>query len=93
MLAPPPSPVQFAHRAAPWAWPLIALGAGALTAGGFPPLGLWPLTLFGLATLVALTARARAGVLPRRFAPFAAVASRLARRPESIWRLAHARSF
>ncbi len=37
---------------------LIALLAGALAACGFAPLDLWPLTLGGLAVLVALTAQA-----------------------------------
>lgn len=38
---------------------LLALAAGALAACGFRPLMLWPLTLAGLAVLVALVARSR----------------------------------
>ena len=34
---------------------LIALGAGALSATGFAPLGLWPMTLAAFAVLIALT--------------------------------------
>lgn len=37
---------------------LIALAAGFLSATGFAPLGLWPLTLAGLAVLLALVMRA-----------------------------------
>lgn len=37
---------------------LLAPIAGALAAGGFQPVALWPLSLFGLALLVALVARA-----------------------------------
>jgi apolipoprotein N-acyltransferase len=37
---------------------IVALAAGAIAACGFAPLDLWPLTLGGLAVLVALTAQA-----------------------------------
>lgn len=37
----------------------LAVVAGAIAACGFQPLGLWPLTLAGLAALIALVARAR----------------------------------
>lgn len=40
---------------------LIALGSGALAACGFAPLGLWPLTLAGLAVLIWLTHGAARG--------------------------------
>lgn len=41
---------------------LIAPLAGALAAGGFQPVALWPLALFGIALLVALVARSRGPV-------------------------------
>ncbi|MBC2669928.1 apolipoprotein N-acyltransferase [Novosphingobium piscinae] len=50
-----PLPVPPALRRLAW---LLPPAAGALAAGGFPPVALWPLTLFGLALLVALLARA-----------------------------------
>lgn len=40
---------------------LTALGLGALAATGFQPLGLWPLTLFALAGLIALVRAAPSG--------------------------------
>lgn len=49
------------------AFPVAAIALGALAACGFEPLGLWPLTLLGLAGLLALLDRAtdwkRAGLI------------------------------
>lgn len=57
----PSEPSALPPAAAParrgWAFALAPL-AGALAAGGFQPIALWPLTLLGLAALVALLGRA-----------------------------------
>ncbi|MBB6427924.1 apolipoprotein N-acyltransferase [Sphingopyxis sp. JAI128] len=57
MTAPFPRIAAFADR-----WPkLVALLLGAVSATGFAPLGLWPLTLVALAGWMALVARASRG--------------------------------